>query len=98
MIESSLDASSVKEALGRIAKQADFLDVVVHAGRGSQQRSYHASIDDACTALLSGRALAVKLSYRVADSAWSDTLTPAAQGFRLLRVERTLGGWSLGGD
>jgi hypothetical protein len=98
MIVSSLDASSVKEALSRIGKQADYLDVIVHAGRGIQRRSYHASIDEACSALLSGGALAVMLSYRVADFAWSDTLTPATRGFRLLRVQRALGGWPLGGD
>lgn len=98
MIDSSLDTSSMREALARIANQADFLDVIVHTGRGIQRSSYRASIDEACSALISGGALAVKLSYRVADTAWSDTLTPAVQGFRLLRVKRPLGGWALGGE
>jgi hypothetical protein len=99
MIDSSMDASAMREALARIAKQADFLDVTVHAGRGVERTSFHASIEEAYALLLSGAALAVKLSYRVADLAWSDTLTPAKDGFRLLRVRRASGGgWALGGE
>lgn len=97
MIQSSLDSSGVRETVRTIAKQAHYLDVTVHT-KQEPAAARHASIEDALALLLSGGAVAIRLSYRVDDDAWSDTLTRAADGFRLLRVRRPLAGWMLGGE
>jgi hypothetical protein len=95
MIDASLDASAIKETLASIANGADFLDVTLH---GTSVAPGHVSIDEAFSALLSGDAVAVRLSYRIRESAWSAILTRAKTGFRLLRVPRAASGYSGHGE
>ncbi len=97
MIDASLDRADIEDTLAAIARQADYLDVTWHA-LDAEPRAHRASVAEACSALLTGRAAAVKLSYRVADAAWCDTVMPAGKHYRWLRVRRTLAGWLLGRD
>lgn len=95
MIDKPLDETGMAAMFRSIRADADYLDVTVHEGPLDRVR---ASIDDALAALSSGRAVAVRLSYRIRESAWSDTLTRADRGFRLLRVSRACLGYSAHGE
>jgi hypothetical protein len=97
MIDASLDSSGVREMLSAIARKADYLDVTVHAKAGGRAAAYRASIEDAMKALLGGAAVAVRLSYRVDRTIWSDTLIRGSSGFRMLRVSSARGSL-YGGD
>jgi hypothetical protein len=95
MIGTALDETGMAAMVRSIRADADYLDVTVHGGALGRAR---ASIDEALAALSSGTAIAVRLSYRIRESAWSDTLTRAERGFRLLRVGRASLGYSAHGE
>jgi hypothetical protein len=95
MIDAALDPADLRETLASIADGADYLDVTVHRNDLGVVR---ASMAEAVAALSSGEAIAVRLSYRMRDYAWSDTLTRTTSGFRLLRVPRSFGGYPIGGE
>lgn len=94
----ALDAHGLSAALTAISERADYLDVFVRVSTPAGAASRRVSLDDARALLSSGKAVALQLSYRVNDTNWSDTVTRTEDGFRLLRVPRSLGGYSLGGE
>ena len=95
MLDAALDSCALREVLASIKDGADYLTVTVH---GPERRAGHVSIDEAFAALLSGEAVAVRLSYRIDENTWFDTLMRAPEGFRLLRVSRPGSGYVMPGE